>query len=304
MKRIILCVLVAGLLAGQAFAETSSSVLWLYNKTTGTDYQPYQYEVKDMLSSLNSAATTELYNAILSGIQGEVKNTTARTLQKKQQDIEKSIYQGYKLPLSNLLQLEAEYAQVDEELKDYLTKSSCIKDIPLMQPTGVNIQELSLDIYKKTLQAEKEKGKELGEVKAIKSILTNGFKVHTAFGTQKNSGGSSYFHSGVDLTAPEGAIVGACFTGTVLEVGEDSYNGKYVRINHGDGIQSYYANLRTVKVTVGDEVQQYAEVGTVGSEAEEHEGLSYLHFALYINRDAVDPQILFKGAEKNEDKVQ
>ena len=98
-------------------------------------------------------------------------------------------------------------------------------------------------------------------------------------------------HSAIDISAQQGAKVLACARGTVTEVYEDALLGTVVVIDHGDGLESLYANLASEPVvSVGDEVTAASVIGTVGDTAISESGQSYhLHFAMMRNGENVDP---------------
>ena len=98
-------------------------------------------------------------------------------------------------------------------------------------------------------------------------------------------------HSAIDIAASLGAKVLACARGTVTEVYEDALLGTVVVIDHGDGVESLYANLAAEPlVSVGDEVTVSSVIGAVGDTAISESGQPYhLHFAMTRNGESVDP---------------
>lgn len=98
-------------------------------------------------------------------------------------------------------------------------------------------------------------------------------------------------HSGLDIAAQVGTPVSACAGGTVSDVTTDAMLGKTVRIDHGMGTESLYANLaEEVNVKVGDTVQAGDVLGTVGTTARaESASPSHLHFALMEYGVSIDP---------------
>lgn len=95
-------------------------------------------------------------------------------------------------------------------------------------------------------------------------------------------------HCGVDLSGPRGRPVVAVAWGTVVrvehsETGRDGKSGRYVRIEHPDGVFTSYMHLDSIAagLAVGDEVDAGQVIGTLGKSAiyssEEH-----LHFALEV----------------------
>jgi Rod binding domain-containing protein len=99
--------------------------------------------------------------------------------------------------------------------------------------------------------------------------------------------GRRAWHSGVDLQAPSGSPVDACWNGKVVFAGERGGYGKCVVLEHDGGWQSIYGHNRNILVQPGDTVgagQKIAEVGETGKATGAH-----LHFELRRDGVAYDP---------------
>ncbi|MDE6280811.1 MAG: M23 family metallopeptidase, partial [Oscillospiraceae bacterium] len=98
-------------------------------------------------------------------------------------------------------------------------------------------------------------------------------------------------HSGLDIAAPLGTQVLAAANGTVSAIEQDDMLGTVVKIDHGQGLVSEYANLAAVPtVSVGDEVTTGAVIGSVGETAAGESGRqAHLHYALLKDGQAVNP---------------
>jgi lysostaphin len=92
--------------------------------------------------------------------------------------------------------------------------------------------------------------------------------------------GEVFFHSGVDLLAPVGTSVEALAPGIVAFAKEQGSYGKLVVINHSGGLQSRYAQLDSIKVTVGQQVKQGDVIGTVGTSGQPTSRQPHLHFEM------------------------
>ncbi|MBF2063827.1 MAG: M23 family metallopeptidase [Calothrix sp. C42_A2020_038] len=124
-------------------------------------------------------------------------------------------------------------------------------------------------------------------------------KVVLSYGWQTNTKtGEVFFHSGIDLLAPLGTSVLAIGEGTVAFAGEQGTYGNLVIINHGQGIQTRYAQLETIKVAVGQQVQQGEILGTVGATGKPTSPQPHLHFEVRTSSDlgwvAKNPQDYLK----------
>ena len=73
-----------------------------------------------------------------------------------------------------------------------------------------------------------------------------------------------YRNNGVDYTADEGTQIMACNDGEVVYVGWLDYTGNMIVIDHGWGLKTWYCNLGSSYVSVGDIVTKGQGIGTVG----------------------------------------
>lgn len=98
-------------------------------------------------------------------------------------------------------------------------------------------------------------------------------------------------HSGLDISAAIGTQVMATATGTVSAIFEDDLLGTTIIIDHGNGLESLYANLTTVPaVKAGAKVSTGTIIGAVGRTASaESRQEPHLHFSILKNNEAVDP---------------
>ncbi len=102
-----------------------------------------------------------------------------------------------------------------------------------------------------------------------------------AYGWQVNPATNQVeFHGGVNLAAAAGTTVFAAGSGIVAFAGDQAGYGKMVVINHAQGLQTRYAQLETIAVKTGQQVQSGAALGTVGVSTTAE---SYLHFEVRSN---------------------
>jgi murein DD-endopeptidase MepM/ murein hydrolase activator NlpD len=112
-----------------------------------------------------------------------------------------------------------------------------------------------------------------------------GWRIHPIYGTKK-------FHKGIDLDLKTGDPVYAIGDGVVtVAVGDQKHSkvsyGNYVKINHGNGVESLYAHLDSVVVKQGEQVKRGQLIGYGGNSGGSTG--SHLHFELIINGKNVDP---------------
>ena len=99
-------------------------------------------------------------------------------------------------------------------------------------------------------------------------------------------------HKGIDISGKNasGCLVVAGASGVVTEAGYNSGGyGNYVKINHGNGIETLYAHMldNSLAVSAGDVVQKGQVVGQVGNTG--YSFGAHLHFEVRINGVKVDP---------------
>lgn len=93
-------------------------------------------------------------------------------------------------------------------------------------------------------------------------------------------------HDGVDISAPTGTMVVSTAKGKVIFSAYDGEYGNCVRIDHGNGVQTWYAHLSERVVKQGQEVKRQDAIGKVGSTGRATG--AHLHFEVHVNGRAVD----------------
>lgn len=101
----------------------------------------------------------------------------------------------------------------------------------------------------------------------------------------------SWYHPGLDITAPYGTPIVAAHNGTVITIHTGTYDGGYgnnVYISNGDGIVSHYAHMSGVNVGIGQSVVGGSTVigwiGMTGRTTGPH-----VHFEIQRNGSYVNP---------------
>lgn len=112
-------------------------------------------------------------------------------------------------------------------------------------------------------------------------------EVTEGFGFQRISPVVTSIHNGTDLRAAVGTPVMAINAGRVLMTDKYLYEGTFVILDHGNGIESTYLHLSRSNVKTGQIVEKGEVIGLSGSS-----GLStgpHLHFGVKIYEVDVDP---------------
>ena len=105
------------------------------------------------------------------------------------------------------------------------------------------------------------------------------------------------FHSGIDIVSYPGDGAFCYANGRVMKVQTDTVLNGYVRVDHGNGVQTVYGSLKNIYVEEGMKVQSGQCIGTTHSS--EANPLYHLHFAMIINGEYVDPLYYVKQGGGN-----
>lgn len=99
--------------------------------------------------------------------------------------------------------------------------------------------------------------------------------------------GMGAFHAGVDISAPTGMPIKASADGIVESAEWAGDYGRLVVLNHGNGIQTYYAHLSGFEVIAGQYVHRGEVVGRAGSTGRATS--SHLHYEVRRSGTPVNP---------------
>lgn len=117
------------------------------------------------------------------------------------------------------------------------------------------------------------------------SIPVNG-SISSRFGSRSSS--RSSMHTGLDISTSLGTGIRPITSGTVVYAGYKGSYGNLVIIDHGNGIQSYYAHCSNIYVSQGQAVDSGTTISAVGSTG--NSTGPHLHLEIRIGGSPVNPQ--------------
>nr|MCW2728368.1 peptidase [Aeromicrobium sp.] len=123
-------------------------------------------------------------------------------------------------------------------------------------------------------------------------LTADSYRISAGFGQSGPLWSSA--HSGQDFSAPIGVPVTAAADG-VVTVEKRSWAGDLVRIDHGGGVETWYAHLSAVDVVSGQQIAKGQPVGAVGNEG--NSTGSHLHLEVRLDGRAVDPSLVLQIPE-------
>ena len=99
--------------------------------------------------------------------------------------------------------------------------------------------------------------------------------------------GEGAFHSGVDISAASGTPVHVTADGIVVHAETMSGYGRLIVVDHGGGLQTFYAHLSRMFVQIGQTVRRGDVVGASGSSG--RATAPHLHYEVRIGGAPVNP---------------
>lgn len=119
----------------------------------------------------------------------------------------------------------------------------------------------------------------------LQGVLTSPFGLRRFFNDQPRRP-----HGGIDIAADTGTPIYAPATGLVVDTGDYFFNGNTIFLEHGLGLQTFYAHLSKIHVQTGDKVNAgdlLGEVGETGRVTGPH-----LHWSVGLNGTWIDPSLV------------
>ncbi|MGO5072657.1 M23 family metallopeptidase [Clostridium sporogenes] len=150
-----------------------------------------------------------------------------------------------------------------------------------------------IDTFKSKITGEKT----VEEIISADFLLPVNGKITSPYGEREDPiNKKKAFHKGIDIDAKKNTEVLASFSGTVKECGEDKELGKYILLDHGQGIETRYGHLNKIKVKKGEEVKKGKTIGESGSTGKSTG--AHLHFEIIYMGENKNPQDYFTNIKE------
>jgi murein DD-endopeptidase MepM/ murein hydrolase activator NlpD len=189
--------------------------------------------------------------------------------------------------LANLQLLASEISMV-YGLKQKLEGPSDISsEGPLLPTIQQSIEEYDL-LRNANLTSHSHRYQRFWQVNILPAIWPVEGRLEGHFGRRTDPfSGEGAFHRGVDISAPVGTPIRAAADGIVLHAQFMSGYGRLVVIDHGNGVQTYYAHMSRFAVVPGQEIRQNEVVGAVGTSG--RSTAPHLHYEVRLRGSAENP---------------
>jgi murein DD-endopeptidase MepM/ murein hydrolase activator NlpD len=154
----------------------------------------------------------------------------------------------------------------------------------ILQEIRVRHQSLSELVIDGRAAAEK-----LARIPSVWPLLNGAGRISSRFGYRRDPIHRRVrHHDGTDLAAPRGTKVRATAKGKVVFSAYDQFFGNLVKVDHGNGLETWYAHLSKLTCDVGDLVDRSTVIGHVGSTGRSTG--AHLHYEVRRNGVPIDSE--------------
>ena len=201
-----------------------------------------------------------------------------------------------KAVLASLEEAEKIVDEMTETYEDDIELDIGITDIITTDKENESsVKVAKADVTEAIEDAVEQKEKEEAEQREIESHTVQGVYLEVTpvsgiitsrFGSRESIRTSG--HTGLDIAAPAGTPIKAAADGTVTFSGYSGGYGYVVKMDNGNGVETYYGHCSALYVSAGETVEAgdvIAAVGSTGNSTGNH-----LHFEVRVNGSVVNPQ--------------
>jgi len=168
----------------------------------------------------------------------------------------------------------------------------------LSQPSAdLIIQEINLrtESLKELVHGLKAREQEVARTPSIWPCFARNRDLSSRFGYRKDPYGRRIeHHDGVDISAPYGSDIHATGAGVVVFSGFDGGGlGNLIKIDHGNGVETWYGHLSSRGVKEGDRIDRKQVIGALGSTGKSTG--PHVHYEVHVKGSPVDPAKYLKN---------
>ena len=198
--------------------------------------------------------------------------------------------------LASLEEAEKIVDEMTEKYEDDIELDIGITDVITTEKDETStVKVATADVNKVLKTAVEKKEAEEAKQKEIESHTVQGVYLEATpvsgiitsrFGNRESIRTSG--HTGLDIAAPAGTPIKAAADGKVIFSGYSGGYGYVVKLDNGNGVETYYGHCSKLYVSTGEKVEAgdiIAAVGSTGNSTGNH-----LHFEVRVNGEEVNPQ--------------
>ena len=229
------------------------------------------------------------------------QDTNETQIIEKLDETKVTTYKFYSVTLNNKNMAYVDTIEEAEEVVEKAKEDNKDKDIELnlaiseeyttkkeeVKTDKVDVAETSIEDKIEELIDEKEAKEAIATIDGINlSVLPVSGKITSRFGVSSSI--SSGAHTGLDIACSSGTDIKAVAKGKVIFAKNNGSYGNLVKIDHGNGVETWYAHCSKIYTKVGAQVKAgdvIAAVGSTGNSTGPH-----LHLEIRINGTAINPQ--------------
>ncbi len=208
-------------------------------------------------------------------------------------------YKYYEIAFNNEAIDSVDTIEEAEELVNQIKKEHPEQDLDLSiiekyTESEEEIETTELEVAKNEIQTkvtqkleEIEKINSMPQIKGIKLAYTpvSGM-ISSRYGVSSRIRKSN--HTGLDIATPTGTPIQVVAAGTVTCATYSGSYGNLVKVDHGNGLETWYAHTSKMYVSVGQKVEAGEVIAAVGSTG--NSTGAHLHLEIRIDGEHVNPQ--------------
>ena len=280
--------------------STSGTKLGYINSKTDFEEQITE-NIRDYSGrNVENVSLNEEPNYELKFIERSIDTNEEEIIAKLQEDATVT-YKYYEVALSEdektYVNTQEEAEEVVREINETTAEKEIELDITINEIITEDTDQIiteSIEVAKETLLPEVEQEVEKIEEERNAPII-NGIKlaVHPVSGTISSRFGvrsriRSSTHTGLDIACVTGTPIKVVADGTVSSVTSGGAYGNLIKVDHGNGVETWYAHCSRIYASPGQKVEAgdvIAAVGSTGNSTGPH-----LHLEIRLDGIAINPQ--------------